>query len=122
MESTVLNTIKELTLAAFLFAASQIGGQKAFNARCTVWASKLQCPLLSLSLSSTSFNDPALAMACEAMRKNFREQHGEAGRFELCYLDAPNRDGKGAVRLLDLPSGIPGKRVLECVPRKSPMR
>lgn len=47
-------------------------------------------------------------MACEAMRKNFREQCGEAGRFELCYLDAPNRDGKGAVRLLDLPSDIPG--------------
>lgn len=87
-----------------------------------MWASELQCPLLSVSLSTTSFNDPALVMGCEAMRKNFRAQCGEAGQFELCYLDAPNRDGKGAVKLLDLPSDIPGKRVLERISRKSSMQ
>jgi len=54
-----------------------------------------------------------MKLGCEAIRKNFRERCGEAGTFELCYVDNPNRDGKGAARLLDLPSHIPGRVTLE---------
>lgn len=64
------------------------------------------CPLLSLFVSTTSFDDPAFKLACDAQYQNLQALHGDKWAFKVCYVDNPNRDGKGAARRLRLPNGM----------------
>ncbi|CAN0314199.1 unnamed protein product, partial [Ectocarpus sp. 4 AP-2014] len=86
---------------------SKISGQRVFNIRATVFGNNQQCPMLSAFTSTTSFDDPALKRGCDALIQSLRQKFGEDAKFKVCYVDNPNRDGKGATRLLRLPSCIP---------------
>ncbi|CAM9585769.1 unnamed protein product, partial [Ectocarpus fasciculatus] len=93
-----------------VFMKSKISGQRVFNARATVFGNKQLCPLLSLFVSTTSFDDPAMKLGCDALYQSFKDKFGDKAEFKVCYVDNPNRDAKGAARLLRLPSCVPVER------------
>lgn len=90
----------------------RLTGGKQINIRLTMWSSKAGAPLLSLTTSTTSLEEPAVRLGCEALCTNLRKQHGGKLEVRAVYLDNPHRDGKGAKKLFELGSGIPGARRL----------
>jgi R3H domain len=70
-------------------------GVKLLTNKLTFWSAPLNCPLLSLNVDSTSFDDGAVKVACAALMRVYAD-----GRqpVTLAYIDNPHRDEKRLIR------------------------
>lgn len=77
-----------------------------------MFANTQLCPALSIMTSTTSFDDNALKLGCQALLENWQEKSGGKVDVKAVYVDNPHRDGPGAERLFELAKRIPGEQSL----------
>ncbi|KAG5186585.1 hypothetical protein JKP88DRAFT_353946 [Tribonema minus] len=80
------------------FKGNNVHAVKLGNARCTVFSSNLNCPMLSINTETTGFRDGALRLACNALLRSAHD-NGQPP-FHLVYSDNPRRDARGIKELL----------------------
>jgi hypothetical protein len=72
-----------------------VQGVKVLNGRFTLWSAQQNCPLLCLSVDSTSYDDGALKLGFESLAEVCSDGREE---IALAYVDNPHRDEKGIIR------------------------
>ena len=75
-----------------------------------MWSSEVGAPLLAITTSTASLDEPGFQFGCKAPCDDLKNQHGGNLDIRAVYLDNPNRDGKGAEKMFGLACGVPGAR------------